>query len=326
MSAPDRNRRLALAACVGAPLVAAAALSGRIRSALVGARGFADSWAPAGGFPKTLRGPAGEERLLRAPPRRIVSIYLGADELLAALVPADRVVGVSAYVDDPATSNCRDAFPPDTPRLRADPETIIALVPDLVCVASITAPDALRMLVGAGLAVARWSRFDSFTDVMAAIRQMGAAVGAEAGAEALAGGIAALLADLERRLAGVRPVRVLYYDPPTYTMGRRTLVGEILTRAGGANVVDELGIVGPGQIGIETVLALEPEAIIMPNYADNTSRLRALGGDAIWLKVPAVRAGRVHEIPGAWIATVSHHAAQGLARVARVLHPELFAS
>ena len=55
------------------------------------------------------------------------------------------------------------------------------------------------------------------------------------------------------------------------------------------------------------------------------SALRALGADAIWRQVPAVRAGRVHEIPGAWIATVSHHAAQGLARVARVLHPKAFA-
>jgi len=119
-------------------------------------------------------------------------------------------------------------------------------------------------------------------------------------------------------------VRVLYYDPPAYTMGRGTLVGEILARAGGANAVEELGIVGPGQIGIETILALEPEAIIMPNYVDNTSVLRALGGDAIWRRVPAVRAGRVHQIPGAWISTVSHHAAQGLDRVARLLHPEAF--
>jgi cobalamin transport system substrate-binding protein len=322
--APDRNRRLALAACVGAPLVAAAALSGRVRSALVGARPFADSAIPPGAFPKTLRGPAGEARRLAAAPQRIVSTYLCADELLAALVAPGRVVGVSAYVDDPATSNCRDAFPATTTRLRADPETIIALRPDLVCVASFTAPDALRLLIGAGLAVARWSRFDSFADVVAGIRLMGAAVGAEDRAEALAAGIDTLLADLARRLAPVRPIRVLYYDPPTYTMGRGTLVGDILARAGGANVVDELGIVGPGQIGLETVFALEPEAIIVPNYADNTSRLQALAGDATWHKVPAVRAGRVHEVPGAWIATVSHHAAQGLARVARVLHPEAF--
>ena len=318
------SRRAAIAACVGAPLAAAAALSGRARSALVGARAFTDSQAPRGGFPKTLRGPAGDERVLTGAPRRIASTYLAADELLAALVDPARVVGVSAYVDDPAASNCRDAFPPTLPRLRSDPETVIALAPDLVCVAGFTAADPLRLLVGAGLPVVRWSRFDSFADVMGEIRLMGAAVGEEGRADALAGAIAALLADLERRLAGTRPVRVLYYDPPTYTMGSGTLVGEILTRAGGTNVVEELGIVGPGQIGIETVLALEPEAIIMPNYADNTSTLRALGGDAIWRRVPAVRAGRVHQIPGSWIATVSHHAAQGLSRVARLLHPEAF--
>jgi len=322
--APDRNRRILLGACVGAPLVAAAALSGRVRSALVGARGLTDSWAPPGGFPKLLRGPAGEEHRLAAPPRRIASTYLGADELLAALVPHDRIVGVSAYVDDPASSNCHDVFPPSIPRLRTDPETIVALSPDLLCVAGFTASDALRLLIGAGVPIARWSRFDTFADVMAAIRLMGAAVGADDRAEELAGGIAALLADLERRLARVRPVRVLYYDPLGYTMGRGTLVGEILARAGGLNVVDELGIVGPGQIGIESVFALEPEAIVMPNYADNVSTVRAIGSSPIWRRVPAVRAGHVHEVPGAWIATVSHHAAQGLARVARVLHPEAF--
>jgi iron complex transport system substrate-binding protein len=322
----DWSRRLALAALAGAPLAAAAALSGRARAALVGARGFTDSGAAAGAFPKVLRGPAGDERILAAPPRRIASTYLGADELLAALVSADRVVGVSAYADDPATSNCHDAYPPHIPRLRTDPETVISLAPDLVCVAGYTASDPLRLLVGAGLAVVRWSRFDSFTEVMAAIRVLGAAVGEEARAAALAGTIAALLGDLERRLAGVRPVRVLYYDPPTYTMGTGTLVDEILTRAGGKNAVRDLGIAGPGQIGLETVLALEPEAIITPNYAGNESTLRALGADAIWRQVPAVRAGRVYEVPGAWIATVSHHAAQGLGRVARVLHPEVFSS
>jgi iron complex transport system substrate-binding protein len=320
----DRGRRWVIGACVGAPLVAAAALSGRVRTALVGARAFSDSWAAPGGFPKTLRGPAGDDRLMAVPPRRIVSTYLGADEALAALVPPERVVGVSDYADDPGASNCRDFYPASIRRLHTDPESIISLEPDLVCVAGYNEPDALRLIIGAGLPVVRWSRFDSFADVVGGLRLLGAAVGAEARAEAVAGGIEALLADLERRLAGVRRVRVLYYDPPTYTLGARTLVGEILSRAGGQNVVDELGIAGPGQIGIETVLALEPEAIIMPNYADNTSSMRALRSDAIWRQVPAVRAGRVHAIPGAWIATVSQHAAQGLQRVAQLLHPEAF--
>jgi iron complex transport system substrate-binding protein len=320
----DRGRRWAIGACLGAPLVAAAALSGRARKALVGARGFADSATAPGAFPKTLRGPAGDDHVLPGAPRRIASIYSGADEILAALVSPDRVVGVTTFVDDPATSNCNGVYPPSIRRLHADPETIISLAPDLVCVAGFTASDALRILIGAGLPVVRWSRYESFADVVGQIRLLGAAVGEDARAGALAGGIEALLADLERRLARVRRVRVLYYDPPTYTMGRDTLMDEILTRAGATNVVEQLGIVGPGQIGMETVLALEPEAIVMPNYAGNDATLRALGGEAIWRQVPAVRAGRVHEIPGAWISTVSHHAGQGLARIARLLHPEAF--
>ena len=151
----ERSRRWALGACVGAPLVAAAALSGRVRTALVGARGFTDSWASPGAFPKTLRGPAGDEHSLPGPPQRIVSTYLGADEVLASLVAHERVVGVSSYVDDPAASNCRDAYPASTTRVHADPETIISLAPDLVCLAGFTAPDSLRLVVGAGLPVVR---------------------------------------------------------------------------------------------------------------------------------------------------------------------------
>jgi iron complex transport system substrate-binding protein len=317
-------RRLALGACIAAPLAAGAAVSGRLRSTLVGARGFVDGEAERGGFPKWLRGPTGDLHALARPPRRIVSTYLGADEVLAGLVSVDRVVAVSAYVDDPATSNCRDAYSPSIQRVRSDPEIIIGLEPDLVCVAGFTPADAMRLVIAAGLPIVRWSRFDSFAAIMDQIRLLGAVVGEEARADALADGIAALLADLDRRLAGARPVRVLYYDPPTYTMGRGTLVGEILARAGGANVADEMGIVGPGHIGIETVLALEPEAIVVPHYADNDSALKTLAVNAVWQQVPAVRAGRVYEIPGAWIATVSQYAGQGLARVARVLHPEVY--
>lgn len=324
MPAREINRRLALGACIAAPLVAGAALSGRLRATLVGASGFMDGDAARGGFPKWLRVPTGETRVLPRPPRRIVSTYLGADEILAALVAPARVVAVSVYVDDPSTSNCRHAYPATIARVRSDAEIIIGLDPDLVCVAGFTPPESLRLVEGAGLPIMRWSRFDSFADVMGQINLLGAAVGEEARADVLAGRITALLADLDRRLAGVPPVRVLYYDPPTYTMGRGTLVDEILARAGGVNVAEELGIIGAGHIGIETILALEPEAIVMPHYADNLSALKALGASAIWQHVPAVRAGRLYEIPGAWISTVSHHAAQGLERVARVLHPAAF--
>jgi iron complex transport system substrate-binding protein len=320
----DRGRRLAAGLAVAAPLVVGAVAARRVRAALVGARDFADSRTTPGPFPKTLWSPSGGPRTLVEPPRRIVSTYLGADELVAVLVDPARVMGVSAYADDGGTSNCAGLFPPRVVRLRSDPETIFALEPDLVLVAGFTDADALRLIDASGLPVARWSRFDSFADILGQLALVGAAVGAEAQAAQLAAGIARQLAEVEGRVRAVRPRRVLYFDPPTFTMGRGTLVDEILTLAGGANVVREVGITGPAEIDLETILALDPEVVFLPSYAENGSSLRALAGTPIWREVPAVRAGKVYEIPGAWIATVSHHAARGLGRVARVLHPELF--
>jgi iron complex transport system substrate-binding protein len=324
---PDRGRRVAALACVAAPLVAGAALSRRVRAALIGARGLADGRVEAGidgGFPRTLHGPTGEAWTLPRPPRRIVSTYLGADEILAELVSRERVVGVSFFADDPAISSCAGVYPPAVPRLRTQVETILALEPDLVCVAGFSEPNALRLMIGAGLPVLRWSRFETFADILANVRLMGAAVGADARAAAIAGAVEATLGDLAGRLAGVRPVRVIYYDPPSFTVGRDTLIDEILTRAGARNVAAAAGVVGPGQIGIESVFGLDPEAIVVPRYGAGPPPIEALRAAPLWRDVPAVRAGRVYEAPGAFMGDVSHHAVQALARLARRLHPEVF--
>jgi iron complex transport system substrate-binding protein len=324
---PDRGRRLATWVGVAAPLVVGAALSRRLRAALLGARGLGDGRMEGGAdgvFPRTLRGPTGEAWVLPRPPRRIVSTYLGADEILAELVSPERVVGVSFFADDPAISSCAGAYPPGVPRLRTQVETILALEPDLVCVAGFSEPNALRLMIGAGLPVLRWSRFDTFADILANLRLLGAAVGADGPAAAMAGAVEATLGDLARRLGGVRPIPVLYYDPPSFTVGRGTLIDEIITRAGGRNVAAGAGITGPGQIGIEAVLGLDPEAIVVPRYGAGPPPIETLRATPLWRDVPAVRAGRVYEAPGAFMGDVSHHAAQGLARLARVLHPEAF--
>lgn len=302
-----------------------AAIARRVRGAVVGARRFADSRVEGAAFPRRLVDPAGVTRVLAQPPRRIVSTYLACDETLPALVDASRVVAVSVYADDPSASNCLGQFPPRVARLRSDPEQILALEPDLVCISGFNELEAVRLLAGAGMPLLRQSRLDSFAEMTAGLRLLGAALGADARAEAVARDVETRLAEIERRLRGVPRVRVLYYDPPGFTMGASTMIDEIVTRAGGFNVARELGIRGPGQIGLEALLALEPQAIIVPRYGDNASALRALDGNAVWQRLPAVAAGRVHEIRGALVNTVSHHAAQGLAQVARLLHPDAFA-
>jgi iron complex transport system substrate-binding protein len=244
--------------------------------------------------------------------------------MLAELVPVERVVGISVFADDASTSNCAGFYPPRVVRLRAEPERVLALDPDLVCVAGYTDIEALRLLAGAGLPLLRWARLDSFAEVVSGLRLLGAAVGAEGRAEALAAGVEATLAGLEQRLRGVPPVRVLYYDTPGYTMGAGTLVDEMIARAGGRNAAAELGMRGPGQLGIEMVLALEPEIIVMPRYGGASEA--AVAGEQLGARhfrsLLGPIAARVREVPAAHLTTVSHHAARGLAHVARLLHPQ----
>ena len=161
--------------------------------------------------------------------------------------------------------------------MRAQVEAILSLAPDLVCVAGYSDADGLRLEIGAGLPVLRWSRFETFADVLANVRVLGAAVGADAAAEALAAGAERDLAALDARLAGVTPVRALYLDPPDFSAGAGTLIDEMLSRAGAVNVARQARLDGAGPIPVETALALDPGR---PGDAGRARRHAAAGHGA----------------------------------------------
>jgi iron complex transport system substrate-binding protein len=314
----------AVAAALAAALVVGATLH-PISGAMVGARDFHLASIEGVGFPKRLLDPAGRVRILPAPPRRIVSSYLGSDEILAELVDRARIAAVSIYADDASSSNCLGAFPPPVARVRGEPEEILALDPDLVLVTNYTQDGTVRLLDGAGVPVLRCESWESFDGVLAHIRLLGAAVGAEAGAEALARGVERRLAAVDARVRGRPRPRVLYYELPGYTRGAGALIDEMIERAGGHNVARELGIKGVAELGFESVLALQPEVLVLPGFgvgASATTVPDALMRSAGWSALPAVRAGRVHVIPASAITSVSHHAARGLEELARAIHPE----
>ena len=315
-----------LAACGGGPLLAAAALATRrVRASLVGVGALGEGRVdvPRGtGFPRVLHGPAGEIWILSRPPRRIVSTYLAGDEILAALVPPERLAAVSTFADDPAISSVAGFYPRTMPRVRAEVEAILALEPDLICVAGYSDADAMRLAVGAGLPILRWSRFETFADVLANVRTIGAAVGADERAQAVVGDAEAKLAAVAACLRGVTPARVFYLDLPTFTAGRDTLLDEMLTRAGGLNVAAAAGIAGAGQIAVESALALDAEAIVVAAPPGGRPPLDELRATPLWRELPAVRAGRVFPIPAALPGDVSQRAADAPAEIARQLHPE----
>lgn len=278
------------------------------------------------GFPKRLIDPAGREHLLEAPPRRIVSAILAGDEMLAELVPVERVVGVSNLVDDASISNVAGHYPPGIARVRADAEVLLALQPDLVLVSTYSDAAAVRMLLAAGVAVVRVAAFDSFDEAAASLRLLGEILGVPMRANAAVDEMERRLAEVAAQVAGRTRPKTLYYSRGGSTGGPGTLTDEMIQRAGGYNLIRETGITGHRQITRELAIALQPEVIILSDWSGGGGSAVAdeLRNSPAWQAAPAVRNGNVYALPGGWVTSGSQFRVAGVEALARRLHPEAF--
>jgi len=276
-------------------------------------------------FPKRLIDPIGRELLLPAPPRRIASAVLAGDEMLAALVASERVVSVTSYADNASLSAAAGLYPDSIHRNHGRIEELLALQPDLAVVASYNDAVTVRLLLRSGVAVVRLADASSFGGIGSAIRTLGAAVGESARAEALVLNMEERIAAVQKRVAARPAPRVLYYALGGFTAGPGSLVDEMITLAGGRNVVREAGIGAHGRISAELAIALQPDVVLVSGWQDGQAPAEAvLSQHAAWRQVPAIRDGRIHVVSGAWLTSVSQDSVRGVEVIAELLHPDAF--
>ena len=237
-----------------------------------------------------------------AVPARIVSTSPSITETLFGLGLGDRVVGVSTY--------CR--FPADVARLpkigtflKPDAELIAGLRPDLVVVHEVsTGID--RKLASLGIPYVVVER-GTLASVFSSIRQIAAAAGVAPRGDAL-------VADLERRLNAIRrsgasatPARVLFIigrRPGTLAdlvaVGPGSYLNDLIEIAGGKNVLAIAGQPEYPRISMETVLRLDPDAIVDTVDMGETDAERVQRqpiNERLWKAYPslsAVKTGRLH--------------------------------
>jgi iron complex transport system substrate-binding protein len=252
----------------------------------------------------------------RAAPARIVSLAPSTTETLFALGAGAEVVGVSRFCDFPAEVA-------GLPRVGGfnDPslEAVLALRPTLVTGARGPANRGTVERLSAQGIDAYFPLDGSLADVRASIRGLGARVHRPAEAEGLVARLDAQLAAVTAALGAARRPRALlvFGRRPLSVAGPGTFADEMLRAAGAENVVTS----GPAYptIGVERVLALAPEVILEAGMA--------AGGDADfdWARypaIPAVRDGRVLRFEDARVLRPGPRVAEGVAVLARLLHPE----
>lgn len=225
---------------------------------------------------------------------RIVCLTEETVETLYLLGQDHRIVGVTGYAIRPA--RVRREKPRVGAFTTADLEKIKALTPDLVLTFSDLQADIAADLIRAGIEVHAFNQRD-VAGILAMIRRLGAMVGAADLAESLAAGYEARLALIRAQAPEVRPrVWIEEWDDPLISgIG---WVSELVGIAGGQDVFPELAREKSARARIllpDQVLARAPEVIIASWCGKKVVPARIMERPG-WHAMPAVRAGRIHEI------------------------------
>jgi len=255
-------------------------------------------------------------------PQRVASLNLASDEILADLLPLDRLVAATALVDEVGTSNAVGRIPKSVARFpKVDVERLIALKPDLIVVSEYTDADVLRALERSGLRAHRMVGLDSLAGFRRALLALGDAVGEPAKAARLAKDFDDRLAAIEKRLQGVPRPRVLYWASG-FTAGSKTAFDALISCGGGQNTAALGGITGITNLGVERAYGLDPDWLFIGQNSTTSKEIRS---HPLLSIMRSVKAGHVVEMPGALLVALNHHAAKSCEFMARALHKERFA-
>jgi iron complex transport system substrate-binding protein len=234
---------------------------------------------------------AGDSVAVRVPARRVVSLIPATTELLFAIGAGSSVVGRSTWCDYPAEAaqvpNLGDGINPNV-------EAILAARPDLVVLYNsaqhATVAARLRSL---GIPTVRINT-DAMADVGRVGRLLGRLTARSRSADSMAAAFdTALAAASAAPPAARRPtVLLLVWEQPPMTIGRGSFLSELVERAGGANLFDDVTATA-GPVSIEAVAARNPDFIF--TTSDGPS---AFARRPEWQVVRAVRQRRFIRVTG----------------------------
>jgi iron complex transport system substrate-binding protein len=270
-----------------------------------------------GAFPVTITDDAGREVTIDEAPERIVSLAPANTEILFAIGMGDALVGVTTYDDYPPEV---ESIPEVGDFVTPNMEAISAAEPDLVLGTTGIQEDVISRLEDLGIAVVAVDPQD-LEEVFAAIEMVGDACGRDAEASAITEEMRAELSGIDEAVGDIEAVEcfVEIAQEPLFTAGSGTLIDDLVTAAGGRNVVTEEGYVA---YSAEQLLQHDPAVYLatLGSMSDPSELQDRPGFDTL----EAVREGRVHVLEDNLVSRPGPRIVEGVRTIDEALHPEAF--
>ena len=259
-------------------------------------------------------------------PQRIISLAPSNTEILFALGLGDRVVGVTEFCDYPEAAKAKPKIGGFT---TVDMESVVALEPDLILAGNIHQDETIPKLESLGLTVFALAP-QTVDGVLENITLVGEITGSSQEA-------AQLVASLEARIKAItdqtdslsesqRPgvFYILWHDP-LMTVGSEARIHELIVKAGGINIAQDLTGDYP-TISLEAVILANPQVIIAGSGhgTGEDSTFQFAKTEPILEDTDARRHGRVYEIDADLPSRPGPRIVDALEELARLIHPEIF--
>ena len=251
-------------------------------------------------------------------PHRLVSLAPSVTESLYALGLGDRLVGDTDYCDyPPQAKTLEHVGGTQNPSL----EKIVALKPDLVLgTDEANRREAADQLEHLGIPLYGVTAH-TVDGTIQSVEDLGHVLEWDQPTEKIVASLRARVAAVDRQVQGKPRLKVHFVVQyrPLIAAGRGTFISDVIRRAGGASVSDDMTTEWP-HMGLEGVLGRAPDVILMPRtetFTPNLDDFKRLPG---WRDLAAVKNGHIYFVSES-IMHPSPRLIDALEEVADILHP-----
>ncbi|MGI9273457.1 MAG: cobalamin-binding protein [Endozoicomonas sp.] len=241
------------------------------------------------------------------PVKRVISLAPGTTELAFAAGGGKKLVAVDDHSDYPSAVQ-------NIPRIGGYPnvsaEAIVAMKPDLVLAWSGGNDSRLTgQLEKLGLTLFHSDPID-YDGIASVIRRLGKTMGTESQAEASARAFEKRYQSILSQYSSAEPVRVFFeiWNEPLMTVNGNQIISKTIELCGGVNIFADASVRVP-RVGIESVLAADPQAIVSSRIVQGGSGIESRWQR--WGRIHAVKNNHLFTIEGDLITRPTPRALDG---------------